>query len=369
MAIQTIISGTGLYIPPDSISNEELVSSFNHYVDDQNKQDTSIILQHSSAAFIEKASGILNRHVIDKTGILDPQRMRPALPLRAEEECSIQAEFACQAIQQALTQAQKSPEQVDGLIVSCVALQRSYPGIAVEIQKRMGFTGYAFDMMAACSSSTFGITTAVNAIANGQNNCIVVVNPELTSCHANFKDRDSHFIFGDACTALVLERTSENPPSETAFAILGCQLKTNFSNNIRNNFGFLNHTETNTGEKTPHYLFQQNGRKVFKEVVPMVETHIVAHLNQFSMTPSDLKRYWLHQANININDLIIRKILGRAPQALEAPIILDQLGNTASCGSLIAFHQYHSDLKAGDLGLICSFGAGYSIGSILVRKT
>jgi beta-ketodecanoyl-[acyl-carrier-protein] synthase len=373
MALPIVISGTGLYVPPHKISNEELVQSFNTYVDDYNHQNYDAIqkgecqaLEYSSVSFIEKASGIHNRYVVDKAGILDPKRMRPSIRLRSDEEPSLQCEMACSAIHQALDYAQKTPQEVDGLIVSCCNMQRSYPGMAMEIQHALGTSGYGFDMNVACSSTTFGITNAYNAISNGQNKCIVVVNPEITSGHINYRDRDSHFIFGDVCTAMVLE--AGDSVKRPGFEIIGTKLLTSFSNNIRNNSGFLNHTEVDTDAPNPRFSFRQNGRKVFKEVVPMVEEHILAHLSELNLTSSDVKRYWLHQANINMNELIIKKILGREATALEAPIILNQYANTASAGSIIAFHHHNEDLKKGDVGLICSFGAGYSIGSIVVKK-
>jgi beta-ketodecanoyl-[acyl-carrier-protein] synthase len=77
---------------------------------------------------------------------------------------------------------------------------------------------------------------------------------------------------------------------------------------------------------------------------------------------------WLHQANQNMNDLIARKVLGRDPTATEAPTILDTYANTSSAGSVIAFHKYNDDLLTGQLGILCSFGAGYSIGSALLQR-
>jgi beta-ketodecanoyl-[acyl-carrier-protein] synthase len=77
---------------------------------------------------------------------------------------------------------------------------------------------------------------------------------------------------------------------------------------------------------------------------------------------------WLHQANINMNDMIGRKVLGRDPSAEETVIILDEFANTSSAGSIIAFHRAHEDFKSGELGLICSFGAGYSAGTVFVKK-
>ncbi len=100
----------------------------------------------------------------------------------------------------------------------------------------------------------------------------------------------------------------------------------------------------------------------------MAEQHILSHLKSRGVGVSDVKRWWLHQANINMNALITSRLLGRKPDIQEAPIVLDRYANTASAGSLIAFHLYHQDLAGGDLGVICSFGAGYSIGSLIVRK-
>ncbi|HJW40665.1 MAG TPA: 3-oxoacyl-[acyl-carrier-protein] synthase III C-terminal domain-containing protein, partial [Rhizomicrobium sp.] len=137
--------------------------------------------------------------------------------------------------------------------------------------------------------------------------------------------------------------------------------------NIRNNFGFLNRAAPEGIGKTDK-LFVQEGRKVFKEVVPMVAELIVDHLAQNGIVPAALKRLWLHQANLNMNELIARRVLGRDPLPGEAPNILDEYANTSSAGSVIAFHRYSADLKKGDIGLLCSFGAGYSAGSVILRK-
>jgi beta-ketodecanoyl-[acyl-carrier-protein] synthase len=81
-----------------------------------------------------------------------------------------------------------------------------------------------------------------------------------------------------------------------------------------------------------------------------------------------MRRFWLHQANLSMNQFVVRKLLGRDVNPDEAPIILDEFANTASAGSIIAFHRNKADFQAGDLGVICSFGAGYSIGSAILKK-
>jgi beta-ketodecanoyl-[acyl-carrier-protein] synthase len=367
------ISGTGLYTPPHSISNEELVQSYNAYVEGHNSAHageiaagTKSALTPSSVEFIVKASGIKARYVVDKQGVLDPARMCPNIPERSNEDISILAEIGVAAARQALAGAGREAKDIDCVLVAASNMQRAYPAMAVEVQHFLGCPGFGFDMNVACSSATFGIQAAADMIRAGNAKRALVVNPEICSGHLNWRDRDSHFIFGDVATALVLEK-AEDAKGANAWEILGTRLKTQFSNNIRNNFGFLNRAAPDSAGK-PDKLFVQEGRKVFKEVVPMVSEMIVEHLQDMAIAPQSLKRLWLHQANINMNDFIARRVLGRDPQGLESPTILDEYANTSSAGSIIAFHKHSRDLAAGDLGVICSFGAGYSAGTVVLRK-
>ena len=375
-SVDVSITGTGLFTPSESISNAELAASLTESVLAWNAQHAAEIEAGTSTArdtpdeaFIEKASGIRSRFVMEKSGVLDPERMRPHLPTRSEDELGIQAEMAMPAVLEALAQAGRRPDEVDAVIVGCSNLQRAYPAVAIEIQNELGAGGWAFDMNVACSSATFSIQNAVDALRNGTASCVVVVNPEITTGHNNFELRDHHFIFGDACTAVILERTDEASPSATAsrWDVLGTKLATQFSNNIRNDFGFLNASEDD--ERDPHELvFRQNGQKVFKEVCPLVIQHITGHLEEHELEPTGVRRFWLHQANLKMNQLIAKGVLGRVPDEDEAPVILDEYANTSSAGSIIAFHKHRDDLGTDDLGVICSFGAGYSVGSVIVRR-
>ena len=369
--IRPVISATGLWTPGNSISNEELVVSFNAWADAWNEAHSAEIeagLQapkdHSSVEFIEKASGIKSRHVVDKEGILDPQRMRPDIPERPNDEISVLAEIGVAAANQALERAGRAPGEVDAVLCAASNMQRAYPAMAIEIQNALGISGFGFDMNVACSSATFGIQTACDFVRSGSAKSVLVVNPEICSGHLNFTDRDSHFIFGDVATAVLIEAETIAPVPH--WTILGTALKTQFSNNIRNNFGFLNRADP-SGEGQSDKLFVQQGRKVFKEVVPMVSDMIQAELNRLDLTAPDLKRMWLHQANANMNRLIAAKVLGREATENESPTVLDTYANTSSAGSIIAFHKHQDDFAAGEKGLICSFGAGYSVGTVFVE--
>ncbi|QEY58085.1 beta-ketoacyl-ACP synthase III [Pseudomonas sp. C27(2019)] len=370
---KVVISGTGLYTPAQSISNDELVEAFNAWSQQYNTEHAAEIASgaieakpESSSAFIEKASGIKSRFVIDKAGILDPQRMVPSIAERSDDEWGILCEMAMVAAQEALQRAGRTAADIDGVIVACSNLQRAYPAVAIEVQAALGIEGFAYDMNVACSSATFGIQAASNAIQAGQARAILMVNPEICTGHLNFTERDSHFIFGDACTAVILE-DAEHAVSKHQFEVVSTKLFTQFSNSIRNNFGFLNRCAED-GIGADDKLFVQEGRKVFREVCPKVASLIAEHLDSNGIDVQDVQRFWLHQANLNMNLLITRKLLGRDATAAEAPVILDTYANTSSAGSVIALHLHQDDLPAGAIGVLSSFGAGYSIGSVILRK-
>jgi len=372
--VRVQISGTGLFTPKESISNEELVSSFNKFVDEYNESNKESIqkgevsaLEKSNADFIEKASGVKSRYVQNKSGILDTSFMKPKLRERSENELSNLAEIGSIAARDAISNAKINPDNIDAVIVACSNLERPYPAIAIEIQNELGIKGFAYDMNVACSSATFGIQNIYDMIKSGSIRSAVMINPEMCSGHLNFKDRDCHFIFGDVATAVVLEEFKEEQTSENCYEVLGTKLLTEFSNNIRNNYGFLNNSSPE-GIGKADKLFHQNGRKVFKEVVPKVANLIKNHLESHSIDINNIKGMYLHQANESMNKLISKYLLGSEADQSLAPIVLDEYANTSSAGSIIAFHKNNENLSKNDLAIICSFGAGYSIGNVIVKK-
>jgi beta-ketodecanoyl-[acyl-carrier-protein] synthase len=292
--------------------------------------------------------------------------MVPNIPDRPDGELSIQAEYSVEAARKALAAAGRSAEDIDLVILSTSTLQRPFPSISVEVQEALGARGYAYDMTMGCSSVTYGIRAASDAIRCGHAKRALVVNPELCSPFVDYRDRDCHFIFGDAGTAVVVERADDVARSG-AFEILSSKAFSRYSTNIRNNLGHLNRCDP-AHQFARDKLFYQQGRRVFKDIVPLASQFIVEHLAAHDLSPDRVFRYWLHQANSNMNDLIAKRVLGRAPTQEEAPLVLADYGNTASAGSIIALDRYHEDVPAGAYGLVCSFGAGYSIGSVLLRR-
>ncbi len=368
----TAITGSGVWNPEHAFTNEALCLAFNEFVRRDNAKHAAEIaagtraeLKESSPEFIEKASGIKQRYVEDPTGLSDPERMCPNIPPRGEDELSVQAEYAVKAAERALAAAGRTGEDVDLVVLGASNLQRMYPAIAIEVQNALGARGYGFDISLGCSAATGAAQLASQAVRTGAAQCALVVVPELTTGHMNWRDRDSHFIFGDASVSLVIEPLARAKPG--SFEILSTRMMSKFSSNIRNNAGYLDRCE---GEPTTpaDKLFHQQGRRVFKDVVPLAAKFISDHIAAHDLDPSKVGRYWLHQANQNMNQLIAQRILGRAATREEAPLILDEYGNTASAGSLIAFSHYHDDLPAGAFGMMASFGAGYSLGSLLLQR-
>ncbi len=367
------ITGTGVFTPSQSITNDELVLAFNAYVENFNTRHADAIAAGeveakapSSSEFIVNASGIEQRYVMNKSGVLNPDVMHPHLPERSDDDPGIMAEMAQEACTLALAQAGRDASEIDLIICAASNHERPYPAIAIEIQQLLGAQGFAFDMNVACSSATFGIQAAADMVRAGSAKRALVVSPEICSGHLEWRDRDCHFIFGDVCTAVVIEPADEAKGAH--FLINSTRCATQFSNNIRNNNGFLRRTRTGGMDDRRDMLFMQEGRKVFKEVLPLVSAHITDHMADEGVEASDLKRLWLHQANKSMNDFIGRKVMGRTPAPEEQPNILQDYANTSSAGSIIAFSKYSDDLQPGDTGLICSFGAGYSVGSVLVER-
>ncbi len=367
------ITGSGVFTPELSISNAELVVAFNAYADRWNAEHADEIAagtvqakEHSSEEFIFKASGIESRYVLDKEGILDPATMHPTLRQRGDDEPGVMAEMGVDACRKALAQAGRDASEVDLVICAASNHERAYPAIAVEIQQLLGIEGFGFDMNVACSSATFGLQAACDMIRAGSVKSALVVNPEICSGHLEWRDRDCHFIFGDVATATLVERVED--AQGPYFEVKSTRCATEFSNNIRNNNGFLRRARPDGLTDRRDMQFMQEGRKVFKEVLPMVAKHISDHMAAEGVEADDLKRLWLHQANKSMNDFIGKKVLGRTPEPGEQPNILQDYANTSSAGSIIAFSKYSNDMADGDHGLICSFGAGYSVGSVLVQR-
>ena len=364
------ITGTGLYHPEHSLTNEQLVEVLNAHAARFNTANAAAIdageinaLATSDADFIYKASGIKSRYVMDPTSIMDLDVMEPRLPLPGKEDLTYMARFAVAAGQQAMDAAGLTASDVDLVICGASNFERPYPAIAVEIQNALGIgQGYAFDMNVACSSATFALHTAKALIEGTGLRNVLIVNPELTTPQMDYANRDSHFIFGDVCTAMIM---SAEPRAGSAWKVTSTATQTSYSTNVWSESSYMNHVYVPARKGA---YFSQNGRQVMKDVCPLVAKMIKGHLEEQGSAPDQMDRYWLHQANQHMNDFVAKALMGKDFAREAAPLVLDEFGNTGSAGSVIAFHRHNDDLPVGSQGLLCSFGAGYSAGLAVMER-
>ena len=370
--VQTsIIRSTGYWAPPDVITNAELVASYNAYAARFNLEHAEAIaagdtaaVPFSSTEFITNASGIERRHVLEKSGILDIDNLVPRIPPRGFDDISVQAEFAMRAVRPALEKAGRDGSEIDGVIVASSAQQRNFPGLSCEIQNLIGATGWSFDLTMACASALYGLNLANAMIRSGQARRILVCSPEIMTCINVHSRRDVHFIFGDAASAILVEADDGTPGG---WEVLGTHTQNKFSNHLRSDYGFINIAERTV---EPGYSpgLDQDGHKVFKDVVsfaPVVARDLMA---QLELEPESIRRTWLHQANIRMVDLIAKRILGRDRTDDNAPSILEEYGNTSSSSVVMNFEMNSDDMKPGETGIMCAYGAGYGVGAAAVRK-
>ncbi|MCA0339198.1 MAG: beta-ketoacyl-ACP synthase III, partial [Proteobacteria bacterium] len=242
---RAIISGIGIEIPQAAITNDELVASYNEWIDRENVVRVArgeAPLAPSDSEFIVYASGVKNRHVLVREGILDVDRMAPVIPQRADDELSAMAEFGVASARAALDHAGVDASDVDMVICSASHQQRPYPAIAIEIQRELGANGAAFDMGLGCSSAAAALHVASSLVRSGAQKRVLIVTPEIITGQLNFRDRQTHFIFGDASASMLIEAVDEGESRDGRFEIVDTRSWTQFSNNIRTNFGFLSRT-------------------------------------------------------------------------------------------------------------------------------
>ena len=367
------ITGWGVFTPSESISNAELVAAFNAYADRFNAEHADAIAAgeveakpHSNEEFIEKASGIRSRFVLDKKGVLDPEIMHPVLPKRGPDELSFMAEMAVDAARQALEKAGRTGGGCGWRDLRGVEPRAGLSG------DRGGDTGSARHRGFRVRHERGLLVGDVRHTGRGRH--------DPFGFGAFDPDGEPGDLLGGTWNGAIGTVTSSSatsarrfcwnartPPKVSISRWWGTRLKTAFSNNIRNDHGFLRRSTTDMEDRRD-MQFMQEGRKVFREVVPMVSDMVLEHLADEGVDPGDLKRLWLHQANKGMNDFIARKVMGREPTPTEQPNILQDYANTSSAGSIITFAQHQDGMEDGDLAIICSFGAGYSVGNVIVRK-
>ena len=324
---RTKISGLGTYVPPRVLTNEDL----------EKMVDTT-------SEWILQRTGIVERHIVDK-GVGS-------------------SDLGKEAALKAIAQAGLTPADIDLIIVGTTTPDMIFPCTACLVQTKIGAPhAWGFDLFAGCSGFTFSLATASQMVATGSHRHALVIGADVMSSITDYQDRATCVLFGDGAGAVVV-----TPADPDEFGII------DFANEIDGKDGdalkmpaggSLMPASHETVEKRLHYI-KQDGQIVFKFAVRKTEeiSRVVLERNHFK--PSDIDLFVSHQAN--------RRIVTSAADRLgidPAKVVLniERYGNTTAGTIPLALADAIADgrLKKGSLVLLASVGAGFTVGSVLLR--
>jgi len=321
------ISSLAIYVPPRVLTNADL----------EKMVDTS-------DEWILQRTGIRERHVVDKG--------------------TATSDLASEAARVAVARAGLQPSDIDFIVVGTTTPDMCFPSTACLVQHRIGATrAWGYDLSAACSGFTYALTTAVQMVGTGASKHALVIGADVMSSIIDYTDRTTCVIFGDGAGAAVVEVS----PDEN----IGI-------------FDFENYVDGSGGEslKMPgggsrypasaetlaqrlHYV-KQDGQAVFKFAVRNTEEACRRILERNKVNPEDIDLFVSHQAN--------RRIIMSAAEKLGLPpekviINIEMYGNTTAATIPLALNDAveQKRLKKGDLVLMVSVGAGFTVGALLLR--
>ena len=324
---RTKISGLGTYVPPRVLTNEDL----------EKMVDTT-------SEWILQRTGIVERHIVDK-GVGS-------------------SDLGKEAALKAIAQAGLTPADIDLIIVGTTTPDMIFPCTACLVQTKIGAPhAWGFDLFAGCSGFTFSLATASQMVATGSHHHALVIGADVMSSITDYQDRATCVLFGDGAGAVVV-----TPAGDDEFGII------DFANEIDGKDGdalkmpaggSLMPASHETVEKRLHYI-KQDGQTVFKFAVRKTEeiSRVVLERNHFK--PNEVDLFVSHQAN--------RRIVTSAADRLgidPAKVVLniERYGNTTAGTIPLALADAIADgrLKKGSLVLLASVGAGFTVGSVLLR--
>jgi 3-oxoacyl-[acyl-carrier-protein] synthase-3 len=321
------ISSLATYVPPRLLTNADLEK-----------------LVDTTDAWILQRTGIRERHVVD-----------PGVAT---------SDLAKEAALKAIERAGLTPAQIDFIIVGTTTPDMVFPSTACLVQDKIGAPhAWGFDLMAACSGFTYGVTTAAQMVASGASRRALVVGADVMSSIIDYTDRTTCVLFGDGAGAVVVE-----PADEEGIGIL------DFENYIDGSGGqalcmpaggSLRPASHETVDQRLHYV-KQDGQTVFKFAVRNTEEACRRLLQRNGIRPCDIDLFVSHQANRRIIMSAAEK-LGVAPE--KVVINIERFGNTTAGTIPLALNDAVEDgrLKRGDLLLVASVGAGFTVGALLMR--
>src|SRR5687767_13941592 len=263
-----------------------------------------------------------------------------------------------------MAQAGVNADDIGFIVVGTTTPDTIFPSTACMVQAKIGATNaWGFDLGAACSGFTYSLTTGMQMVATGAHDYALVVGVDVMSSIIDYTDRTTCILFGDGAGAAVLAPASEDEP-----AII------DFAHEIDGSGGpalcmpaggSRMPASRETVDNRMHYV-KQDGQAVFKFAVRKTEEISRRLLERNGLDPSEVDLFVSHQAN--------RLIINAAAERLGMPeskvvINLERFGNTTAATIPLALADAVADkrLEKGDLVLLASVGAGFTVGSVLLR--
>ena len=325
--VRAKISALGTYVPPRLLTNADLEK-----------------MVETTDQWILERTGIRERHLVDK-GVAT-------------------SDLATEAAKKALQERGLVPSDIEALIVSTVTPDMFFPSTACLVQHKLGAKGtWGFDLSAACSAFVYGLQTGAQFIATGAHKKVMVIGADVMSSIINYTDRATCVIFGDGAGAVILE-----PAEDDSVGLIdylheidgsgGCAL-------YMPGGGSANPSTHETVDKKMHYV-HQDGQTVFKFAVRKQAELCEKLLQRNGLKGSDIAAFIPHQANLRIIKATADR-LGLRPESVIVNI--DRYGNTTAGTIPLAMDTARNEgkLKKGDLVLLASVGAGFTIAAALLR--
>jgi 3-oxoacyl-[acyl-carrier-protein] synthase III len=325
--VRAKISALGTYVPPRLLTNDDLEK-----------------MVETSHDWIIERTGIRERHIVDK-GVAT-------------------SDLALEAAKKALAEGGFTPNDMEAIIVATVTPDMLFPCTACLVQHKLGAKQiWGFDMNAACSSFLYALQVGSKFIASGAHKRILVIGADVMSSITDYTDRAVCVIFGDGAGAVVLE-----PSEDESLGFIDYLHEVEGAGGTALYMpggGSLNPSTHETVDKKMHYI-HQDGQAVFKFAVKKMGEVCERLLERNRLKVSDIDVFIPHQANKRIITATADR-LGLNPA--KVIINIDRFGNTTSATIPLAMQTAREEgkLKKGDLVLLASVGAGFTVGATLLR--
>ena len=323
MTIQSIIAGTGSYLPEKILTNADL----------EKMVDTS-------DEWITQRSGIKERRIA------------------ADYETT--GDMAIAAARQAIAAAHINPQDIDGVIVATTTPDRTFPAVAAKVQGELGLPhGLAFDVQAVCTGFVYALSVANNFIRLGQAKNILVIGAEKMSSVLDWNDRGTCVLFGDGAGAVILQ-AHENDKGLEGRGIFSTHL---YANGERREILQTSGGVSSTGDTG---VIQMQGKEVFKYAVNYMADVVKEVLDQNNITPDQIDWLVPHQANIRI----IKSTADKLHMPMDKVVVtVDKHGNTSAASIPLALDEAVRDgrIQRGQMLLLEAMGGGLTWGAALLR--